>query len=119
MTATIHIRIIMIATIMSYIIIASIGCSPLSVATCEIFNTVGIDTQIALTDVDGKISYNHVYVIINGNPCEPRYFGLYLQDNIDYNNPYAIYNTTNEYTTAGYTILPDTITAINAIGELI
>ena len=112
-------KVVMTMIIISYIIIASIGCSPLSVTTCEILNTIGIDSQIALTGVDGKNSYGHIYVIIDNEPYEPRYLGLYLRDDINYDNPYDIYNTTDEYTMAGYTVFPDIVTIINAVGELI
>lgn len=109
----------MVAGVITYLIIASIGCSPMGVTTCEVLNMVNIDTQIALADVDGKNSYGHVYVIINDTPYESRYLGIYLQNNIDYNNPYAIYNSGDEYISSGHTFLPKLQEIINAVMETI
>lgn len=102
----------------TYFLIVSIGCSPLGVITYEVLNMANIDTQIALADVDGKDSYGHVYVIINDAPYEPRYFGLYLQNNIDYNNPYTIYNSEKEYISDGHTFLPKLGVIIDAVKEI-
>lgn len=96
-----------------------IGCAPIAIFTHEILSVVGIDSQIALADVDGKESYGHVYVTIDGKPQEPRYVGLYLQDNINYYEPYGIYESTDEYINAGHTIFPSINTIINGIGEFI
>lgn len=103
---------------MLYILIASIGCSPASCLTYEILDIIGIDSQIAIADVDGKDSYSHVYIIINNQSYEPRYLGLHLQGNIDYDNPYAIYDSCDDYIYADYSIFPDITTIINSIIDI-
>ena len=90
----------------------------MSIITYEILNTVSIDSQLALANVDGKESYGHVYIIVDNQPYEPRYFGLYLQDNIDYNNPYAAYNSSYEYID-NHTVLPEVVTITNAAMEIL
>ena len=108
----------MIMIALSYIIITSVGCSPMGIITYEILNTISVDSQIALANVDNKESYGHVYIIIDNKPYEPRYFGLHLQDNIDYTNPYAIYNSSDEYIDE-HTILPEVITITDAVMEML
>jgi hypothetical protein len=115
MTTTIKIAATL--TILTYLIVASIGCSPMGVITCDVLDNIGIESQIGLADVDGKESYGHLYVIVNDQPYEPRYLGLYLQGNIDYDNPYEVYNSGDDYVTAGYTILPSVNTIVSAIIE--
>ena len=110
-------KIIMII-IMLYILIVSIGCSPVGCLTCKLLDIIGIDSQIAIADVEGKDSYSHVYIIINNQSYEPRYLGLYLQDNIDYDNPYAMYDSYDDYIYAGYSIFPDITTIINSIIDI-
>lgn len=110
-------KIVMTTTILVYIVIASIGCSPMGVITCELLDTIGMDSQIGLADVEGKESYGHVFVILNGNPIEPRYLGLHLQNSINYDNPYETYESKDDYTNAGYTVFPSVNTIVKAIGE--
>lgn len=62
--------IIIISTIAIYAVIWSIGCSPMAVLAHETLGYVGIDSQIALVDVDGKESYGHAYVIIGGGASD-------------------------------------------------
>ena len=106
--------ILAITSAVIYMIIWSIGCSPMVVYTHETFQRVGIDSEIALADVDGK-DFGHTYVLVNGEPVEPRYLGLYLQDNINYDEPYETYKSTDDFTNAGYPIFPGIDTIISAI----
>ena len=89
----------------------------MAIITHETLNIIGINSQIAAANVDNRESYRHIYIIINGYPREPRYLGLYLQNNINYNNPYKIYNSTEEYIEDGYTIFPSINAIINLIME--
>ena len=107
----------MILTVLMYVVVASIGCSPMGVITCEVLDTIGVDAQIGLADVDDKESYGHVYIIIGGKPYEPRYFGLYLQDNIQYDTPYEVYESADDYVNAGYTVFPAIGTITAAVTE--
>lgn len=109
---------ILITTTLIYALIVTIGCSPMGVFTHETLNVIGVDSQIALADVDGKDSYGHVYVIVDGVAYEPRYLGLYLQDNINYYAPYEVYDSTDEYVSVGYTVFPAVDTIIMAVMEL-
>ena len=95
-----------------------VGCSPLAIYSHEFLGMLNIESSIALANMKDKHSYGHVYLIIDNKPIEPRYLGLYLQDNIKYNNPYSIYNSTEEYLSGGNTISPDLNTIMNAISEL-
>ena len=112
-------KIITTLIVLSYLTMASIGCSPMGVITCDILDSVGVDSQIACTEVYGKESYGHIYVIVGGNPYEPRYLGLHLQDNINYDNPYEVYDSGDEFVAAGYTVFPSVSTIVGAIGELV
>ena len=104
-------------TIITYTMIWSIGCSPMAVLAHETLGRAGIDSQIVLADVDGKESFGHAYVMIGDQPVEPRYLGLYLQGNINYDNPYEVYDSTDDYVGAGYTVFPAIGTIIGAVVE--
>ena len=97
--------ILIITSLVIYILIWSVGCSPMAVYTHEAFQYIGINSEIALADVDDK-NYCHAYLLIDNKPFEPRYFGLYLQNNINYNEPTEIYKSTDDFTNAGRPIIP-------------
>jgi hypothetical protein len=100
-----------------YVVIASIGCSPLAVATHEGLNVIGVDSQIAVATVAGRMTYCHIFVIIDGKAYEPRYLGMYHQSNIDYDHPYFMYASTEEYLNAGYSLFPSSRSIAVAIEE--
>ena len=62
-------------------------------------------------------SYGHYYLLIDGEPCEPRYIGLHLQGNIDYNNPLWQYNITEEFLNDGNDLLPSVALILDAACE--
>ncbi len=100
-----------------YAVIASIGCSPLAVATHEGLNVIGMDSQIAGATITGRVTYCHIFLIIDGEAYEPRYLGMYRQPNIDYDHPYFIYTSTADYLNAGYTLFPSFGSVAVAIKE--
>lgn len=106
-----------ILLVIGYAVIWSIGCSPMAVLAHETLGCAGIDSCIALTGVAGVESYGHYYVMIDGKPYEPRYIGMYLQGNIDYNNPLCRYNSTEEFIDDGNDLLPSVALIIDAACE--
>ena len=106
-----------ILLVLGYAVIWSIGCSPMAVLAHETLGCAGIDSRIALADVAGVESYGHYYILIYGEPCEPRYIGLHLQGNIDYNNPLRQYNSTEEFLNDGNDLLPSVALILDAACE--
>ena len=106
-----------IMLVLGYAVIWSIGCSPMAVLAHETLGCAGIDSCIALADVAGVESYGHYYIMIDGRPYEPRYIGMYLQGNIDYNNPLRRYNSTGEFLDDGNDLLPPAALLIDAACE--
>jgi hypothetical protein len=100
-----------------YAVIASIGCSPLAVATHEGLNVIGVDSEIAGATITGRVTYCHIFLIIDGEAYEPRYLGMYRQPNIDYDHPYFTYASTEDYLNAGYTLFPSSGSIAVAIKE--
>ena len=88
----------------TYLILASIGCIPMAVASHELLNIIGIDSQIVTVPVTNTDSYAHCAISINNEVLEPRYLGLYHQQNIDY-NIIDCYNSTEEFL-IDYNLIP-------------
>ena len=78
-------------------IFLSVGCAPMAIATHQTLALAGIDSEIALVDVGGVESYGHCVIIIDGEPFEPRFLGLWLADNIDYDHPISVYPSVEAY----------------------
>ena len=51
----------------------------MAVLAHEALRCAGIDLHIALADVVGVESCEHYYIMIDGEPCEPKYIGIYLR----------------------------------------
>lgn len=101
---------------LGYALIWSIGCSPIAVLAHETLKTFGIESEIAGAAVTGR-EYGHAYIIIDDRSYEPRYLGLYLQGNINYDNPFCRYNTTEEFLNDGNDLLPSIALIIDAACE--
>ena len=86
-----------IIIIFSYMIIHSIMCSPMAITSQAILDESGIDSQIAVSRMIPEKSYTHIFIIINGEPYEPRYAGLFLRSNVDYDNPRLLYDSVEDY----------------------
>ena len=106
-----------IMIMVGYAVIWSVGCSPMAVLAHETLGCAGIDSRIALAGVADVESYGHYYIMIDGKPYEPRYLGLHLQGNIDYNNPLWQYNSTEEFLNDGNDVLPPVALIIDAACE--
>lgn len=91
-------RKLIVATIIGYIVIHSLMCSPMALISQNVLSMVGIESEIGVSEMIPEKSYNHAFIIINDKPYEPRYAGLFLRSNVDYNNPMSTYNSTDEYT---------------------
>lgn len=89
-----------------WLIVAGIGCSPMAVATHEGLKLVGVESEIALANVNGSEIYGHVFVVVDGRPYEPRFAGVVLLDHIDYAHPYDQFSSTDEYLDTGYMLFP-------------
>lgn len=86
-----------IIIIFSYVIIHSIMCSPMAITSQAMLDTLGIDSEIAVSRMIPEKSYTHVFIIIDDKPYEPRYGGLFLRSNVDYDNPRLIYGSVDDY----------------------
>lgn len=100
--------------VLGYAVIWSVGCGPMAVLAHETLGCAGIDSCIALADVAGVDLYGHCYIMVDGRPYEPRYLGLHLQENIDYDNPFCQYNCTEEFLNDGWDLLPSVALIIDA-----
>ncbi|MCK4624900.1 MAG: hypothetical protein KAV00_06295 [Phycisphaerae bacterium] len=106
-----------IMIMIGYAVIWSVGCSPMAVLAHETLGCAGIDSGIALAGVAGVESYGHYYIMVDGKPYEPRYLGLHLQGNINYNNPFCQYNSTEDFLNDGNDLLPPVALIIDAVYE--
>lgn len=107
---------LIIASLASLTTFAMIGCNITAIAAHETLKTFGIESEIAGADVFEK-GYGHAYIIVDGRPYEPRFLGLWLSSNVDYNDPIFRYKSTNKFLTAGYTVFPTISTLTSALGE--
>ena len=64
-----------------------------------LLETGGVDSQIGITTIDNR-TYTHAYIIMDNKPYEPRFLGLHLNDNIRYDDPTIVYNSSREYINA-------------------
>lgn len=102
----------------SYIVIFSVGCSPLAIGTHTILNNIGVSNYIAVSDVENRDSYTHAFIITdNGKIIDPRFLGLWEASNIEYSKPIHTYLSVEEYYNSGGTICPSLKTVQNAIKE--
>ena len=91
--------IIGVTIITIYIILASVCCKFMAVAfyyPLNLFNEV----EIVRSPINsGMLSdgYDHVYLLVNKKPYEPRFLGLYLKDSVDYHIITNRYNNPKEY----------------------
>jgi len=107
---------IITSIMIGYIIIWSVGCSPAAYYSNILLDEIGIESNIAMADVEGKSSYCHIYLIINNKPYEPRYFGLYLHNNIKYDEPCRIFQS-KEIFVEEHGIFPSVESIIGTIME--
>ena len=84
-------------TVGGYLIIASVGCSPMACATHDMLEIVGVDCQIVSLTIDDLEGFGHLVVQVDGELYEPRYLGMYKQDNINYTHPVWVYESRQDY----------------------
>lgn len=102
----------------SYIVIFSVGCSPLAIGAHTVLNSVGVSNYIAESGVENRDSYSHLFIITNnGKIIDPRFLGLWEVSNIKYDKPTQTYLTVEEYYNSGGTMFPTLETIQNAIKE--
>lgn len=91
-------RKIIVATVIGYMIIHSVMCSPMALISQNVLSMVGIESEIGVCKMIPERGYNHAFIIIDDKPYEPRYAGMLLRSNVDYNNPINTYSSVEEYT---------------------
>ena len=89
-----------ISLITFYLIFTSIGCQSGAIITSWGLDMVSIDSTIGISKVEDKF-YGHYFIIVNDQPYEPRFLGLYLKDTINYNEPYKTYTASELYEQRG------------------
>lgn len=86
----------------------------MAIIASKSLDIIGVDNQIGLAHVDDKV-YGHCYIIIGDKSYEPRFMGLYLKSNIDYDNPYKIQTADELINDEGF--WPDVSLIIKALDE--
>jgi hypothetical protein len=109
--------ILITASLTSLTIFAMIGCSMMAIAAHETLKTFGVGSEIAGANVS-EHGYGHAYIVVDGRPYEPRFSGLWLSSNVDYNHPLFRYESTNSFLSAGYSVYPSPSTLISAAREV-
>ena len=89
----------------------------MAVGAHEGLSIIGIDSELVGLEIEGKESYGHLAIQINHNVYEPRYLGLYRQNNINYEQV-VIFESTDELLQE-YSFLPSIDLVRKAIMEMI
>jgi len=89
---------LIIASIIIYVVLASIGCKALAATfyspLAAIYGSENV--QIAGCYSEGK-DYGHAYLIVNGKPYEPRFMVLFTLPHIDYTNPIQTWDNVEHF----------------------
>jgi len=95
-----------LSLVIFYIIMASVCCKSMSALFYPIMSSIygHENVLIASCDVDGN-DYGHAYLMINGKPYEPRFFGTMLLNHIDYLNPISTWNNVQSFRQS-YILIP-------------